>query len=173
MLDRMVKSARFDSNTFLMLKEDSTATGQALIVLALTGISFGLGFATSIGGDALVVLVGAFLGAILSIFLGFVWLSLTFLFGTRLFGGKSGYWSLARPIFFSSSPGLIFLIMAIPVSPIPEIARAIGLAWMAIASVFAVKTALVLDSVQSLLIFIIVTVVIFLSFGLVVSVLPI
>jgi len=37
MLDRMVKSARLNRDTFLELKEDSTATGQALIVLALAG----------------------------------------------------------------------------------------------------------------------------------------
>src|SRR5438552_4187198 len=49
MLDRMVKSARFSHDTFLALKEDPTATGQALIVLALAGASFGVGFAASIG----------------------------------------------------------------------------------------------------------------------------
>jgi Yip1 domain len=173
MLDRMVKSARLDSNTFLSLKEDSTATGQALIVLALVGVSFGVGFGASVGGDALVLIQGALLGAILSIVLGFVWLSLTFLIGTRLFGGTSGYWSLSRPIFFSSSPGLVFLVMSIPVTPIPDIARAIGLAWMAISSVFAVKTALGLDSQRSLLIFIIVTIIIFIAFGLVVSLAPV
>ncbi len=45
MLGRMVKSARLNRDTFLELKEDTTATGQALIVLALAGASFGVGFA--------------------------------------------------------------------------------------------------------------------------------
>jgi len=53
MLDRMVKSARLNRDTFLALKEDSTATRQALIVLALAGASFGVGFAASIGYSGL------------------------------------------------------------------------------------------------------------------------
>src|SRR5207245_5643346 len=72
----------------------------------------------------------------------------------EVFGGKSDYWSLARPVFFSSSPGLIFLIMSIPVSPVPDVARAIGIAWIAISTVIAAKTALGLDTQRSLVIFI-------------------
>ena len=170
MLDRMAKSARFNRDTFLSLKEDSAATGQALVVLALAGASFGVGFTMSIRDSTIWVLLGAVFGAIVSIVLGFVWLSLTFLIGTRVFGGASDYWSLARPVFFSSSPGLVFLIMSIPVSPIPDVARAIGVAWIAISTVMAVKTALGLDSQRSLLIFIIVTFIVLITYGLVVSV---
>src|SRR5438309_8399408 len=121
MLDRMVKSARFNRDTFLALKEDSSATGQALLI------------------------------------------------GRRFFGGKSDYWSLARPVFFSSSPGLIFLIMSIPVSPVPDVARAIGIAWIAISTVIAAKTALGLDTQRSLVIFIIVTFIVLFSYGLIAS----
>jgi hypothetical protein len=170
MLDRMVKSARLNRDTFLALKEDSTATGQALIVLALAGAGFGVGFAASIGENALAVLLGAALGAVLSIVLGFVWVSLTFLIGTRLFRSRSDYWSLARPVFFASSPGLVFLLMSIPVSPIPDVARAIGVAWIAVSTVIAVKTAMGLDTQRSLVIFIIVTFIVLLSYGFVASV---
>jgi len=92
MLGRMVKSARFDRDTFLDLKEDSSATRQALIVVALAGASFGVGFASSIGyGTVLALLLGAAFGAIFNIALGFVWLSLTFLVGTKIFHGTSDY----------------------------------------------------------------------------------
>jgi Yip1-like protein len=171
MLDRMVKSAKFNTNTFQSLKEDSTATGQALIVLALAGTSFGVGFTMSIGYDVQLVLLGALLGAITGIFVGFVWLSLTFLIGTKLFRGTSDYWSLARPVFFASSPGLVFLIMSIPVVPVPDIARAIGVAWIAISTVLAVKTALGLDNQRSILIFIIVAFIVLIGYGLVASLL--
>src|SRR5947209_19405235 len=83
MLDRMVKSARFNRETFLALKADASATGQALIVLALAGASFGVGFAASIGFSALGILLGAVLGAVVSIALGIIWVSLTFLIGRR------------------------------------------------------------------------------------------
>ena len=169
MLDRMVKSARFNRDTLLALKDDSTATGQALIVLALAGASFGVGFAASIGFGTMGILLGAVFGAVASIALGIVWVSLTFLIGRRFFGGTSNYWSLARPVFFSTSPGLIFLIMSIPVSPIPDVARAIGVAWIAISTVIAVKTALGLDTLRSLVIFIIVTFTVLFSYGLIAS----
>jgi len=169
MLDRMVKSARFNRDTLLALKDDSTATGQALIVLALAGASFGVGFAASIGFGTMGILLGAVFGAVASIALGIVWVSLTFLIGRRFFGGTSNYWSLARPVFFSTSPGLIFLIMSIPVSPIPDVARAIGVAWIAISTVIAVKTALGLDTLRSLVIFIIVTFIVLFSYGLIAS----
>src|SRR5437660_11539731 len=103
MLDRMVKSARLNRDTFLELKEDSTATVQALTVLALAGASFG--FAAAIGYNTIGILLGAVLGADVSIAMGIVWVSLTFLIGRSLFGGRSNYWSLARPVFFSTSPG--------------------------------------------------------------------
>jgi hypothetical protein len=165
----MVKSARFNRDTLLALKDDSTATGQALIVLALAGASFGVGFAASIGFGTMGILLGAVFGAVASVALGIVWVSLTFLIGRRFFGGTSNYWPLARPVFFSTSPGLIFLIMSIPVSPIPDVARAIGVAWIAISTVIAVKTALGLDTLRSLVIFIIVTFIVLFSYGLIAS----
>ena len=148
----MVKSARLNRDTFLELKEDSTATVQALTVLALAGASFGFGFAAAIGYNTIGILLGAVFGAVVSIALGIVWVSLTFLIGRSLFGGRSNYWSLARPV-FSTSPGLIFLIMSIPVSPIPDVARAIGVAWIAISTVIAVKSAMGLDTQRSLVIY--------------------
>src|SRR5438046_7448808 len=151
MLDRMLKSARLNRDTLLALKEDSTATGQALIVLALAGASFGVGFAASIGYSAIGILLGAVFGAVASMALGIVWVSLTFLIGRRLFGGTSDYWSLARPVFFSTSPGLVFLIMSIPVSPIPDVARAIGVPWIPISTVIAWTAAMALDTQRILM----------------------
>ena len=168
-LDRMVKSAKLNRDTFLSLKEDPTATSQALIVLALAGASFGVGFAASIGSSTLFVLLGAVFGATVGIALGFVWLSLTFLIGTRVFKGSADYWSLARPLFFATSPGLIFLIMSVPVSFVSDIARAVGVAWIAVSTVIAVKTALDLDTQRSLVIFIIVTFIVLISYGFVAS----
>lgn len=109
------------------------------------------------------------MGAVVSIDLGIVWVSSTFLVGRRLFGGTSDYWSLARPVFFATSPGLVFLIMSIPVSPVPGVAHTFGVAWIAISTVMAVKTAMGLDTQRSLVIFIMVTFIVLLSYGFVVS----
>ena len=169
MLDRMLKSARLNGTNFLLLKEDPTATGQALVVLALAGTSFGIGFTMSIGFTSLWVLLGAFVGAVIAIVLGFVWVSLTFLIGTRIFRATSDYWSLARPVFFATSPGLVFLLMSIPVSFVADVARAVGVAWIAISTVIAAKAALGIDSQRSIMTFILVAFIILISYGLVSS----
>jgi hypothetical protein len=59
--------------------------------------------------------------------------------------------------------------MSIPVSFISDIARAVGVAWIAISTVIAVKTALGLDTQRSLLIFILVTFTVLISYGFVAS----
>src|SRR2546428_545521 len=41
---RIYRIARFDRETFRELKEDKNATGQAVAVLLLVGLSYGLGF---------------------------------------------------------------------------------------------------------------------------------
>src|SRR2546430_14180950 len=142
MLDRMVKTAKVNGETILSLKEDPAATGQALTVLAIAGLSLGVWFTTSIGLEARYILLGAIFGAILSIVLGFVWLSLTFLIGTRIFGVTLDYWSLARPMFFATSPGLAFLFMSIPVWVVSDIARAVGAVWVPIVSAYVVRSVL-------------------------------
>lgn len=172
LLDRMVQSARLNSSNFLSLKEDPTATGQALVVLALAGTSFGIGFTVSVGVSGPWLLLGAGLGAVIGVVLGFVWASLTFLIGTRIFHATSDYWSLARPMFFASSPGLVFLLMSISPSFVADVARAVGIAWIAISTVIAVKTALGIDNQRSLLTFILVTFIVLISYGLVTSLLP-
>ncbi len=166
LLDRMVQSARLSSANFLSLKEDPTATGQALVVLALAGTSFGIGFTSSSGVRDLWVLLGALIGAFIGLVLGFVWLSLTFLIGTRIFRATSDYWSLARPMFFASSPGLVFLLMSVPASFVADIVRAVGVAWIAISTVIAVKTALGVDSQRSILTFILVAFIVLIGYGL-------
>ena len=78
-LYRMVRAARLDGHIFTSLRDDGSATGQSLLVLALAGLSFGFGFAASVGGDLIGVLVGSVAGMAVGVLVGFVWLSLTYL----------------------------------------------------------------------------------------------
>jgi len=164
-LYRMVRAARLDGHIFTSLRDDGSATGQSLLVLALAGLSFGFGFAASVGGDLIGVLVGSVAGMAVGVLVGFVWLSLTYLVATRLFKGKSSYWGLARPLFFATSPALIFLLMSIPAWPIPDLARSLGVGWTAVSSVFAVKSAMGFDTQRSLVTFIIVALAILIIYG--------
>jgi len=167
MFYRMAKSARLDGATFRGLREDSHATRQAVLALALSGFSLGLGYRAWTGDDFYGIVLGGALGVVLGLVVGFVWLSLTYLVVTRLFRGSSSYWSLGRPIFFASSPAVIFLLMLIPGSPAALIVYYIGLIWIALANVFAIKNAMGFDNQRSFMTFIIVAFVLLIVYGLV------
>jgi Yip1 domain len=166
----MLGAARLRGRMFRSLREDSDATGQSLVVLAIAGLSFGLGFALSLGGDLGATLLGGVFGIAASIVLGFVWTSLTFIVGTRLFRGNTSYWGLARPLFFSASPGVVFLLTLVPSASVQETFRVLGIAWIAIASVSAVKNAFGFDSQRGFMTFIIVALILFVAYGLVISI---
>lgn len=165
----MARSARIDGAVFRSLREDRGATVQSIIVLALAGFSLGLGFTASNGVSLYGVLLGGLVGIGFGLLVGFVWLSLTYLVVTRLFNGASTFWSLGRPLFFASSPALIFLLMLIPGLPIANIIWDAGIAWVALANVFAIKNAMGFDNQRSFITFIIVALVLLVAYGLVLS----
>lgn len=162
---RMFRAARLDRETFLFLKKDDKATAQGLGVVALTGACYGLGLSLFAGADLSGVLLGAGIGGAAGILVAFIWLSLTFVIGTRLLGGSTDYWGLARPFFFSWSPGLLFTLTSIPVPVLSGLVGGVATAWIVIASVFAVKQATGLDSQRSLLTFILVFIVMAVAYG--------
>lgn len=139
---RVKKIARFDKSTIEELREDKTATGQALAVLLLVGLSYGLGYSIFRGIQdnnlsPTETISGTIANLIFTDFAVFIWSATIFLVGTKLFQGKTGYWQLARPLFFSTAPGTLFILIAIPFRPI-IIATAITAATWTVVSGFIV-----------------------------------
>ncbi len=119
----MKKASRLDQQGVLELKTDTTATGQAVAVLVLSALAYGIGYTAqtqfqrhdlSIYG----IIVGSLANVVTVCFAAFVWSATAFLVGTKLFQGKTSYWELARPLFFASSPFLLFLLIIVPIPPI-------------------------------------------------------
>jgi hypothetical protein len=81
MLYRMARSARIDGAMFRSLRDDNDATRQSILVLALAGLSYGLGFTVSIRSDLVYVLLASLVGTVIGVGLGFIWLTLTYLLG--------------------------------------------------------------------------------------------
>jgi len=122
MWSRMKKASRLDHQGVLELKKDTTATGQAVAVLVLAALSYGVGYTaqTQFQRHALSIyeiIVGSLANTVIVCFAAFVWSATAFLVGTKLFQGKTSYWELARPLFFATSPFLLFLLITIPISP--------------------------------------------------------
>src|SRR6266566_4194788 len=114
MWSRMKKASRLDQQGVLELKTDTTSTGQAVAVLVLAALAYGISYTAqtqfqrhdlSIYG----IIVGSLANTVTVCFAAFVWSATAFLVGTKLFQGKTGYWELERPLFFASSPFLLFL----------------------------------------------------------------
>jgi hypothetical protein len=166
---RMLRAARLDGETFRQLRDDPSATAQSLLVVAIIGLCYGAGFGFFLAGTSLLdVLTITLIGLSSALFIALVWSGTTFLIVTRLFRRTVGYWGISRPFFFSWAPGLLFILMSAPITIVFEVVRAVGAAWIGIASVFAVKHAAGFGTQQSMLTFILCV----LLLVLIVSILP-
>jgi hypothetical protein len=167
MWSRMKKASRLDQQGVLELKTDSTATGQAVAVLVLSALAYGIGYTAqtqfqrhdpSIYG----IIAGSLANTVTACFAAFVWSATAFLVGTRLFQGKTSYWELARPLFFAASPFFLFLLITIPIPPIlvqrnvpvywfqGTIAVA-AVAWLFLSQVFVLKQVMGLNLRRTIL----------------------
>ena len=153
---RIIRTARFDKDTFRELKEDRSATGQAIAVLLIVGLSYGLGFSIFSGLQTKSLspsqlISGTIANMIFTDFAAFIWSATVFLVGTKLFQGKTGFWELARPLFFSAAPGIFFILIAIPVRPIIIATTIIASAWIVSAEFVALKSAMGFNTQRTLL----------------------
>ena len=153
---RIYRVARFDRGTFRELKEDENATGQAVAVLLLVGLFYGLGFSIFNGLQKSTlslnfVISQTLANMILTDFAIFVWSATVFLVGTRLFRGKTGYWQLARPLFFSTAPGMLFILIAIPYFPFLVAIAIIASTWIVSEEFVALKSAMGFNNQRALL----------------------
>src|SRR2546426_6061767 len=167
MWTRMKKASRLDHQGVLELKEDMTATGQAVAVLVLAALAYGIGYTAqtqfqrhdlSIYG----IIVGSLTYLVTVCFAAFVWSATAFLVGTKLFQGKTSYWELARPLFFAASPFFLFLLIVIPISPIvvqgnlpvywfQGIIAVAAVAWLFLSQVFVLKQVMGLNLRRTIL----------------------
>jgi len=167
MWSRMKKASRLDQQGVLELKTDSTATGQAVAVLVLSALAYGIGYTAqaqfqrhdpSIYG----IIAGSLANTVTACFAAFVWSATVFLVGTRLFQGKTSYWELARPLFFAASPFFLFLLITIPIPPIlvqrnvpvywfQGTIAVVAVAWLFLSQVFVLKQVMGLNLRRTIL----------------------
>src|SRR3989442_4896175 len=153
---RIYRIARFDKDAFRELKEDRNATGQAIAVLLLVGLSYGLGFSIFSGLQTKSLspsqlISGTIANMIFTDFAAFIWSATVFLVGTKLFQGKTGFWELARPLFFSAAPGVFFILISIPIRPVIIATAIITSAWIVSAEFVALKNAMGFSTQRALL----------------------
>lgn len=135
--DRMIRAAKLDIDLYEEVEADTGAMGQAIGVVALSGIAAGIGSITQAGINGIIA------GTILAIIGWFVWAYLTYFIGTEFLAEpqtSSNPGELLRTIGFSSSPGLIRILGIIP--GLFGIVFVVAQIWMLVAMVIAVRQAL-------------------------------
>ena len=156
MWTRINQAARLDREGVLQLKADKDATGQSVAVLVFAALSSGIGTTVllelrSSNLSAYGIIVGGLTGMVSGCFAGFVWSAMTFLVGTKLFQGKTSYWELARPLFFSAAPIFLLILLVIPFYPLQAGVALIAAGWVVVAQGFVVKQVMGFNAQRTLL----------------------
>jgi len=135
--DRMLRAAKLDVNLYEEVKADTTAMGQAMAVVVLSGVAAGIGGIAKFGlGGILAATVAALVG-------WYVWAYLTYFIGSRILPEpqtEADVGQLLRTTGFSSSPELIRVLGIIP--GLGNLVNLVATIWMLVAMVIAVRQAL-------------------------------
>jgi hypothetical protein len=138
-ISRIVGAARLSALTYEEVEADATATAQALLVVALSSISAGLGVLRLGDGRP-----GVFIFVSVLAFAGWaVWALLTLQIGAGLLREpetKADIGELLRTTGFASAPGLLRIFALIPGTTAAVFA--ITTVWMFLAMIVAIRQAL-------------------------------
>lgn len=136
LVDRMIGAARLNVETYEEVEADTSATRQALLVVAIVAVATGIG---SIGSGGFGFISGIVIGLV-----GWaLWVSITYFIGTKFLKTPethANWGQLARTLGFAQSPGVLKVFAFIPVIGVP-IYLAV-LIWTLVTMVIAVRQAL-------------------------------
>jgi hypothetical protein len=138
-LQRLIGAAALDAVIYEEVEADSSATGQAFVVVLLSSLAAGIG-ARGVGGMSVANV--AFIST-LSLVAWATWALVVFEIGGRLMPEpqtRVDVGQLLRTIGFAATPGMLRVFGVLPGATIP--AYAIAAVWMLLAMVVAVRQAL-------------------------------
>ena len=158
MWSRIKRVSRLNSDGVLELKTDKTATGQSVALLVFAGLSYGIGFTllTELRAGTVSpygIIVGTLVSMVSVCFAAFVWAATLFLVGTKVFQGKSSFWELSRPLFFSTGPFLLFALISIPVYAFYVTLTLMIVGWLVVCQVFVLKQVMGFSAYRTVLTF--------------------
>jgi hypothetical protein len=139
--ERMVRSALLDAETYEEVEADTSAGGQAFVVVLLSGVAVGVGGIANSGPEGIVW------QAAVAVAGWWIWAYATFVIGTRLLPTaetEADPGQMRRTIGFSAAPGILRFAMVVPILAFP--AFVVGTLWELVAMVVAVRQALDYDS---------------------------
>ena len=132
LLERMRGAALLDIPTYEEVEHDTSATGQAALVVGLVAIATAIAQVRAGAPGIVAGLVTAYLGWA-------VWSGVTYLIGSWL-GGTATWGEMLRTIGFAQTPGILRVFGVIPV--LRGVVLLIVVIWMLIAGIIAIRQAL-------------------------------
>ena len=135
--DRMIGAATLDVATYEEVEADNTATGQAATVVAIAAVASAIGAASGPAMGRGPGIIGMLLGTLIGWLL---WSGLTYLIGTKVFGGTATWGELLRTIGFAHAPGVLLILAILPI--LGGIVRFAVSIWLLVAGIIAIRQAL-------------------------------
>ena len=147
---RMAGVAKMRREAFIDLKQDNSRITnlEAIAVVAIAGLSLGLGEALVFPLSALLMIAQLVTSIALALLVTASWSGLVYLIGTRIFKGSTDFPGMARPIFFSVTPGFLFVLSSI--AEVRQFISPIIAGWIIIINVFALKHSMGFSNQKSL-----------------------
>lgn len=131
--DRMMGAAMLDSGTYEEVEHDSSATGQAALVVGIVAICAAIGSAGEGGVGAITALIAALLGWL-------VWSGVTYVIGDKILGGTATWGELLRTLGFAQSPGVFYIVGIVPI--LGGLVSLVVWFWILVAGIIAIRQAL-------------------------------
>ncbi len=137
LVDRMIRAAKLDVALYEEIENDEGSMGQAMAVVAISSVAAGIGSAGILGpvglvGGALAALVGWFIWALLSHFIGTTMLAEP--------ATRASVVQVMRVTGFAAAPGVIRVFAFIPV--LGTVVNLVASLWMLAAFIVAVRQVL-------------------------------
>lgn len=135
--ERLLRAALLQADTYEEVEADTGAGGQALAVVLLSSAAVGIGGIANSGAEGILIqIVCAVVG-------WWTWAYTTYFIGTKLLPTpetSADPGQLLRTMGFAGAPGIVRLLMLVPVLAFP--AWVVGTLWELVAMVVAVRQAL-------------------------------
>ncbi|HEV7590011.1 MAG TPA: YIP1 family protein [Longimicrobium sp.] len=137
LIERMIGAAMLNPSVYEEVEADRGATGQAAAVVAIVAVCSAIGNMGHGGSGPVGAIILAFISWLL-------WAGLTYVVGTKLFGGTADMGEMLRTLGFAQSPGVLAIIGIIPF--LGRIAVFLVGIWILVAAVVAIRQALDFDT---------------------------
>jgi len=139
MISRMIRAAFLDSHLYEEVERDSKAIWQAIMIVVLVSIVRGISTLTESDN----VVSGITIGLVGGLISWSIWAFITYIVGVKLLSTEttsSSWGELARVTGFAQTPGLLFILVLIPV--VGKFIALPVLIWQLFAMVVGIRQAL-------------------------------